>query len=292
MKRILVATDFSASAQFAVDRAGQLARAWGADLDLLHVPARGRWPQGGGMFDRYLAGGNLPALEDDQARLAALAAALARRFRVKAQVHVVPGHPGDEITAFAAAREADLVVTGVRGEGATRPGAIGGTALKVLWQALRPVLLVRTPVETAYRRVLFATDLSERARDAAVRTAALWPKAGLSLVHAFQAEHEPLLLLSGIRPAALREYRAECAAQAAEALDAFRASVQGDGRRRIAEYLVPAHPVPAVLKACTELRAELVVIGRHGGPHWQERLLGSVAQNLVQQLKADTLLFP
>ena len=46
MKRILVATDFSASAQFAVDRAGQLARAWGADLDLLHVPARGRWPQG------------------------------------------------------------------------------------------------------------------------------------------------------------------------------------------------------------------------------------------------------
>ena len=62
--------------------------------------------------------------------------------------------------------------------------------------------------------------------------------------------------------------------------------------RRIAEYLVPAHPVPGVLKACTELRAELVVIGRHGGPHWQERLLGSVAQNLVQQLKADTLLFP
>ena len=26
------------------------------------------------MFDRYLAGGNLPALEDDQARLSALAA--------------------------------------------------------------------------------------------------------------------------------------------------------------------------------------------------------------------------
>lgn len=292
MKRILVATDFSASAQFAVDRAGQLARAWGADLVLLHVPARGRWPQGGGMFDRYLAGGNLPALEDDQARLSALAAALARRFRVKAQVHVVPGHPGDEITAFAAAREADLVVTGVRGEGATRPGAIGGTALKVLWQALRPVLLVRTPVETAYRRVLFATDLSERALDAARQTASLWPKAGLSLVHAFQPEHENLLVLSGVRAAALREYRAERAAQAADALDAFRSTVRGDTRRRIAEFLVAAHPVPGVLKACAELRAEVVVLGRHGGPHWQERLLGSVAQNLVQQLRADTLLFP
>ena len=292
MKRILAATDFSADAQFAVDRAAQLARAWGAELDLLHVPAQGSWPQGRGVLSRFFGGGNLSSLEDDQRRMAALAAAVSRRFRVKASVHVVPGRAAQEIAAFATARESDLVVLAVRGEGRTRVGAVGGTALKVLWQSLVPVLLVRTPTETAYRSVLVATDLSDRSSEACRRVAALWPKAGLTLVHAFRGEHETTLELSGARPAVLREYRAERAEQAAEGLEGFWRAVRGDSRRRAAEYLVHAHPVPGVLKAASELRPDLVVMGKHTGPHWEERVLGSVTQNLVQQLKVDSLILP
>lgn len=290
MTRLLVATDFSADAQFAVDRAGQLARAWNAELDLLHVPTHGTWPQGTGMLSKYLGGGNLASLQEDEQRLTALAAALSRRFRIKPAVHVVPGRAAAEIAAFATAREADLVIMAVRGEGRTRTGSVGGTALKVLWQSLMPVLLVRTPAETAYRRVLLATDLSERSIEAGRRVAALWPKAGLNVVHAFRGEHETALQLAGARPAMVREYRADQAQRAADGLADYWRQVRGGSRRRAAEFLVQAHPVPGVLKAAAELKPDLVVLGKHAGARWEERILGSVAQNLVQQLKTDILM--
>jgi nucleotide-binding universal stress UspA family protein len=290
MTRLLAATDFSADAQFALDRAGQLARAWNAELDLLHVPAHGLWPQGAGMLSKYLGTGNLASLEEDEQRLAGLAAALSRRFRIKAAIHVVPGRAAQEIAAFATAREADMVVMAVRGQGRTRAGAVGGTALKVLWQSLVPVLLVRTPAETAYRRVMLATDLSDRSLEGGRRVAAQWPKAGLSIVHAFRGEYETALELAGTSAAMLREYRADQALLAAEGLAQFWKQMRGDSRRRAAEFLVQGHPVPGVLKAAAELKPDLVVLGRHAGPRWEERILGSVAQNLIQQLKTDTLM--
>lgn len=290
MTRLLAATDFSADAQFAVDRAGQLARAWNAELDLLHVPSHGLWPQGAGMLSKYLGTGNLASLQEDEQRLAALASALSRRFRIKAAIHVVPGRAAQEIAAFASAREADMVVMAVRGQGRTRAGAVGGTALKVLWQSLVPVLLVRTPAETAYRRVMLATDLSERSVEGSKRVAAQWPKAGLSIVHAFRGEHETALELAGASAAMLREYRADQALLAADGLAQFWKRVRGDSRRRVAEFLVQSHPVPGVLKAAAELKPDLVVLGKHAGPRWEERILGSVAQNLIQQLKTDTLM--
>ncbi len=292
MKRILAATDFSASAQFAVDRAAQLARAWGAELHLLHVPAYGLWPQGSGMLSKYLGGGNEPSLTQDTERLRLIASALSRRFRVKALVHVVPGRAAEEIAVFANDHEADLVVVAVRGEGRTRAGAIGSTALKVLWQSALPVLLVRTPAETAYRRVMLATDLSQRSIDACRRLFTLWPKATLSVVHAFRAEHETLLELSGATSTTLREYRAVRAQEAADGLTQFWQAACGEEPHRANEFLVQSHPVPGILKAAAERKAELIVMGRHSGPRWEERILGSVAQNLVQQLKADTLLMP
>jgi len=56
--------------------------------------------------------------------------------------------------------------------------------------------------------------------------------------------------------------------------------------------LVHGHPVPAVLKAAGDLGAGLVVLGKHAGPHWEELVLGSVVQNLVQQLRTDVLVVP
>ena len=69
-----------------------------------------------------------------------------------------------QIAERANAAGAGLIVVGVSGEGSlSHELAIGGTAIKVLRQCHCPVLVVRNPSETAYRRILVATDfLSDR----------------------------------------------------------------------------------------------------------------------------------
>lgn len=289
MNRIVAATDFSAWAHYALERAAQLARASGAELHVLHSPSRGRWAQGSGVLAQYFGSGNAPSIEDDRERLAAEIAGPARRFRVKPECHVLPGRPADEVSAFANAREADLIVVGSRGESGLRAQAVGSTALKMLWQSLTPVLMVRQPVDTAYRRILIATDLGERSTHVVRTGLATFPKAAATLLHAYRGEHETALELLGATADERRRYLAAEAEAAAEGLDAQCTQALDGSRRRLARFISHSHPVPAILKAAAELQPDVVVLGKHAGPQWQERVLGSVVQNLVQQLKTDVL---
>ena len=289
MDTIVAATDYSAWAHYALERAAQLARGSGAELHVLHAPSRGRWPQGGGVLSQYFGGGNEPSIEDERERLAAEVAGPARRFRVKPQCHVLPGRPAEEIAAFANAREAGLVVVGSRGESGLRAQAVGSTALKVLWQSLTPVLMVRQPVDVAYRRVLVATDLSERSLHV-VRTALeVFPKAAVTLLNAWRGEFETTLELTGATADARRRYVAAEGEAAAAALEEQRQRALGGSRRRLARFIAHGHPLPVIQKAVAELQPDVVVLGKHSGPRWEEQVLGSVVQNLLQQLKTDVL---
>lgn len=289
MKRIAAAADFSPWSHYALERAAQLARAHSAELDVLHVPSHGRWPQGNSVLSQYLGGADSISVDEDRVRLVQATAGIARRFKVKPECHVLPGRPAEEIASFIAAREADVVIVGTRGQGRLRPQAIGGTALKVLWQSLVPVLLVRQPADDVYRRIVVATDLGERSRHVC-RTALDWfPKASVTLLHAFRAENETMLQLMGVPPDVQRSYLVDSATAEAEAFEAFAAGVCAGSNRKVARVFAHSHPMPAILKAATELKADLVVLGKHSGARWEERVLGSVVQNLLQQLKTDVL---
>ena len=292
MKTIVAATDFSASAHDALERAAQLARAHGAQLHLLHAPSHGTWSQGTGMFSHLFDDGNAPSVEQDRARLEKIGAGLKRRFRVKAECHVLPGKAAVEIAAFAQSREADLVVVASRGEGGVKRLALGSTALKVTWSTLCPVLIVREPVEAGYASMLVATDLSQRSAHVCTSAMALLPRASITLVHAFRAEFETALELVGARAEALRRYRAEEGTEAASQLEKLWAEVRGKSRRQAERVISHGHPIPVVLKAVAEYAPELVVLGKHAGPRWEEQVLGSVVQNLLQQLKTDVLVVP
>lgn len=292
MKTIVAATDFSVPSAQAVARAALLARAHRATLHLLHVPSYGQWSQGTGMFSDWFGDGNAPSLDSDRERLALIAEDVGKRHRLRPECHVVPGKAADEIAAFVVAREVDLVVLAARGIGGVRLRSVGSTALKVLWNSLVPVLMVRTPADDAYRRLLVATDLGERAAHVVERARETCPKATLTLLHAFRGEFETALSLVGATPESLKLYRAEEAQAAAARLEAHWKAIRGGTRRKAERYLAHGHPVPAVLKAAAELEADLVALGKHSGPRWEEKVIGSVVQNLVQQLRTDVLIVP
>lgn len=146
LDRLLVATDGSDSARRAVDVAASIASAADASLDLVHVTS---------------ADG--PDRPDEDAVLAAVSD-LVDASDASVTPHVLEGEPADRIAAFAAERDADLLVLGRHGLSGVRERLLGNVTNRVLRSSERPVLAVPAsdePFEVS--DVLVPTDGSEAA---------------------------------------------------------------------------------------------------------------------------------
>jgi nucleotide-binding universal stress UspA family protein len=140
-RRLLVAVDFSHCADRALDHALAIARAFDAELVLLHAL----------YFPPDLAHPDLAeaarALEvrarDAAARRLEKARQKAEAAGVKAETRLASAPPVDAIQSAAAEVGADLVVMGTHGWGVPGHLALGSTAERALRSAPCPVLVVR-----------------------------------------------------------------------------------------------------------------------------------------------------
>jgi nucleotide-binding universal stress UspA family protein len=140
MKKILIATDGSPSADEAVEFGIGLALEQQAHVTLLHVLSPVDWTH----LDRGSLVKPIPAElpVHDQAVLAK-ARGIAAEHGIEAEAVAVAGEPADEIVAHADSIAADLIVLGSRGRGALASTLLGSVSRDVLHEARRPVLIVR-----------------------------------------------------------------------------------------------------------------------------------------------------
>jgi len=131
LRRLLLATDFSARAQAAETTAARLAPHAGA-VDLLHVIG----PDEAARYPRW------PVMA--RAALDAIAQEITATGG-KAEVHLATGRPSEEIARAAADSEADLIVVGKHGQNWVESMVIGSTAANLCEIARRPVLVVPAP---------------------------------------------------------------------------------------------------------------------------------------------------
>jgi nucleotide-binding universal stress UspA family protein len=141
MKKILIATDGSASANEAVGVGVELAAEHGAEVTLVHVlPA-----------DDFVVAGRLgPALpkphkvDMDETEVAlGEAADAADAAGVSYALERISGDTVDEIVTAADSMGADLIVIGSRGRGPMTSALLGSVSQGVLSETRRPVLIVR-----------------------------------------------------------------------------------------------------------------------------------------------------
>jgi nucleotide-binding universal stress UspA family protein len=147
MKKIVIATDGSTSAQQAVEFGLELAAEQEAEPIFVHVvPAVDVLPAGGfGVTTARLHN----VTGDDRAPLDE-AARLAVEHGMHARTELLKGDTVNEIVAYADDIDADLIVIGSRGHGAVLNALLGSVSHGVLHEARRPVLIVRgtqVPIE-------------------------------------------------------------------------------------------------------------------------------------------------
>lgn len=286
---IVVATDLSAGAAAAVERAAHLARRSSTPLWLLHVFNDSLWATVKGIYNVGTWNVAEPQLVARQ-RLSELADEVAARYGIAAFAETAIGRAAAAIAEFVVAKEARLVVVGAHGENLVRDIVLGGTALKVLEKAPIPVVLVRRPVAGDYAQVLVGTDFSPGAAGAVRLALALFPEAGCTLLHAYSVPFEGRMHLAGTSDADIERFRENERIAAAGRMDGFVAAM--GARPRLVTRLQLGYPAATIIEQAVQLGADLVAVGRHSGGKLGERLLGSVTRNVLYHAGCDVLVAP
>lgn len=284
--RIIAATDFSAAAGVAMERAARLAHAHAAELLLVHALDRAGWLglDGPGVDLERVRRACDAALEGERTRLGALHGGSIRTAVLDAALHRALPSLLDDLPA-------ELLVVGASGASQWPHALLGSTADRVLRAQLLPVLTVRGTSGIDYRRVALATDFSAAALNAARFGLALAPQATALLLHAGQAEFASTLAFAGVSPEQQEDYRRQAAQSAIRDLEAFADRLGEPGGRAI-PALREGHPARVLADFVDEASIDLLVLGAESKSGIERGLLGSVSSHAANSLAIDVLVVP
>jgi nucleotide-binding universal stress UspA family protein len=144
MKRILIATDGSEGAGYALDEGFSLAADLEAEALVVYVRPSPSSFMGAPYYQDVVTEGA------ERARGVITDAKLrAMRFAVEVDYEVVEGDPVEGVLELARSRDVDLIVVGSRGLGAVKSLVLGSVSSAILHGADRPVLVSKTPARVA-----------------------------------------------------------------------------------------------------------------------------------------------
>lgn len=160
MKTILVPTDFSKQAKYALDFASVIAKKAGAKIKLVHVlelPSSSAINISGQVtaddpMDKVFT---FQLIESSKKRMAALAAEVEG---VEVETHIHPGSTFQVINNEINAGDVDLLVMGTTGSSGVDEIMVGSNAEKVVRYATCPVITLKTPVKHEIKHIVFASD--------------------------------------------------------------------------------------------------------------------------------------
>lgn len=279
LARCLVATDFSAGARRAVERAARLAAAGGGEVHVLHVAPPGT-PEAAQKKARHALASTMSVIRE----LATQAGAR----RVRATSSVRTGDPYVEIIRYAREFAADVVVIGRGRPGVVRRRVIGSTAARVMRMSDVPTLLVGRGSRGPYRRPLIAIEIDPSARDLIELTHRIVGsnEVRLRICHVYRVPFESYYRASRDRSGAayFRDARKAAVASMAALLESI-----GSPQHLVDTVLRRGDARSAIANEAARYRADLIALGTHGRSGVSHILLGSVAEWVIESTSRDVL---
>jgi nucleotide-binding universal stress UspA family protein len=285
INRIIVPLDGSELSEQALPLAQSLARALGAQIELVHI------------LEEPIAYDLVPSLvlPDRMAAeryLAETRATLAKD--IDSREFVVRGNPAEELIAFAAAEPGATVVMSTHGRGGLGRVVYGSVADKVTRTAAVPVVLVRAAATTraatpALRDLLVPLDGSElseamlplavdlaRASGAALHVVRVVEPAWAGAMGAFGTE------VAYLSPAQVNLLEQELLTDARQHLDGVTSRLRADDVRVVWEVRI-GKPAEEITRAAQTIDADLILMSSHGRGGIRRWAFGSVANEVLQR---------
>lgn len=289
LNRILAATDLSAPARHAVERAALVSKDTTAKLDLLHVANLAPLERLRQVMGVTSADMEHRVLDAARQKLHDLAAVLQQRFGVAAETHVVAGALLAELTKKADDLEADLIVCGAKGENVIRHFALGTMAMRVLGTTNCPALVVKQPLHESYRRLLVPVDFSPSSLRAILHARSIAPKADITLLHVFEAPFESHLRYASVEEDLINHYRIIARQEATAKLHTL-CDQAGLNPNSTSLLVVHGAPSSRIIEQEQEQDCDLIVIGKHGENLLEKLFIGSVTKQVLAGAQGDILI--
>jgi nucleotide-binding universal stress UspA family protein len=285
---ILVATDFSPTAEIGLSWAVALGRLHQANIHLVH-----------GLLLPIHMTDFIPAPPDTSAdiRRAALdrlddTAQKVREAGIDVTSDLMLGIPSQSILEAASEEDADLVIMGTRGLSGVEHLLLGSTAERVVQRARCPVLSVHPgdAVETPKAEsILVPTDFSkdaDRASHAALALLRKQPKdATLTLLHVYHLPFE--YTAYGTVPTSW-DYFKDVEGAATDRIEEIADSFREEGLS-VVTRTVEGYPPEVIIKVAEEIGCDMIAMGTHGRTGLAHLLLGSTAERVVQHAGCPVL---
>jgi len=282
---IVIATDFSESAERAVAIGADLAQRSGAEVTLLHVFDPSPYmlllePRSPDQAEQAMGDAARKELE----RLAKEHLTAVERVRTIA-LHHASAPAG--ICEYASKHGIDLVVVGTQGRTGLARMFMGSCAARLLRHAHCDVLVVRgDTADWNVRHIVAPTDMSENASAAIEAAGQIHQTFGgeLSLLHVLD-ETVPVPSAETFGLADTKTV----AGQLKRDLEKIREERFAGDDTVSSHVLVGETPAPGICRWAEEHDAQLVVVSTHGRTGLAAMLIGSVAEQVVQQAPCPVL---
>jgi nucleotide-binding universal stress UspA family protein len=283
IRKILVPLDGSHPAESALPQAAAMAKAFGAEVLVLHIQETPGRQGSAELVDSVawrLARAEVKSYIEERAEIL-------RSQGVQASALLAQGEPADSILHQVRVQRADLVVLASHGHGRPETFKLGSTAQQVLSRGGTSVLIVRAgeaPAEVRFQRVMVPLDGSQRAQWALLQAASLVRGRGgeILLVHVVAPPR-----LAGPTPPSQEEtdLAHKIAARDRRLAERYLSDAQelmaGSGVTARSLLIESPHVVRTLDKVAVDEQVSLTVISAHGCSGAAPWPYGSVADRLI-----------
>ncbi len=295
---ILVATDLSEFSGRAGARATMLCASlnWNS-VELLNVKEGGLPNALGLVLKKTPAVAEVALVERAVRELRHICSLLQDNYGIRCTATVKFGRPEAEIVARADELAAELTVIGAHGGNFFTDLFLGNTADKLARMSKTPLLVVKNQTTEPYRRVLVPVDFSENSKRAAQLALEIAPNAHITFLHVFDVVLEEQMHYLNTAHDTIHDYHVKAAEEARLDLNEFIAGLRAgrDADQRPSGHsffrtVAFGHPGHVIYDQAKSIKADLIVMGKHGRSRFEELLLGSVSRHVIEQCFCDVLI--
>lgn len=290
LEKILVATDFDAASEAAVEMAIYVARQFDSKLDFIHVTSASRLNEAPTEVNATSETQAAQAHRPKSARLGELAQKAVKEGVRSAETVLVEGDPFERISSYAESEDVNAIIVGAGEVSASGQVFLGTTSARLRRWATKPVWIVKPGDCPPIQRVLCPVDMlsaSSRALRNAVHIARKLD-ADLTVLTVAQAPLGKEGTLAELRSPAVEYGPPERREPHHEVFDNFLRKFDFHSVRseKIIRLGNPRHEVVNVAR---EIAANLIVMGSAGRTGLPHILVGGVARRVAQELPCSII---